>query len=72
MYAVRNVNSLMPAKNPRINVVIPAKLKREFEQLCVIENRSMSNMLVTLAQRAVDDAKRKGLIKDSVPQEGDL
>ncbi len=71
MYAVRNVNSLMPAKNPRINVVIPAKLKREFEQLCEIENRSMSNMLVTLAQRAVDDAKSKGLIKDSIPQEGD-
>jgi len=54
---------LMPAKNPRINVVMPADLKSDFEQLCHLENRSMSNMLVTLAQKAVDDAKAKGLIK---------
>jgi hypothetical protein len=46
----------MPAKNPRINVVMPADLKSDFEQLCQLENRSMSNMLVTLAQKAVDEA----------------
>ncbi|MGP1385145.1 MAG: ribbon-helix-helix domain-containing protein [Thainema sp.] len=54
---------LMPAKNPRINVVMPADLKNDFERLCQIENRSMSNMLVTLAQKAVDEAKAKGLLK---------
>ncbi len=54
----------MPAKNPRINVVMPADLKRDFERLCHVENRSMSNMLVTLAQKAVDEAKAKGLLKD--------
>jgi hypothetical protein len=54
----------MPAKNPRINVVMPASLKRDFEKLCELENRSMSNMLVTLAQRAVDEAKPKGRLKD--------
>lgn len=54
----------MPAKNPRINVVMPADLKSDFEQLCQIENRSMSNILVTLAQKAVDEAKAKGLLKD--------
>lgn len=53
----------MPAKNPRINVVMPAELKSDFEQLCQLENRSMSNMLVTLAQKAVDEAKAKGLLK---------
>jgi hypothetical protein len=43
---------------------MPASLKRDFEKLCELENRSMSNMLVTLAQRAVDEAKTKGRLKD--------
>lgn len=43
---------------------MPAELKRDFEWLCHIENRSMSNMLVTLAQKAVDEAKAKGVLKD--------
>lgn len=43
---------------------MPADLKSDFEQLCQIENRSMSNILVTLAQKAVDEAKAKGLLKD--------
>ncbi|KAM3099309.1 ribbon-helix-helix domain-containing protein [Phormidesmis sp. 146-12] len=64
MFASRNPCCLMPAKNPRINVVMPASLKRDFEKLCELENRSMSNMLVTLAQRAVDEAKTKGRLKD--------
>lgn len=55
--------SLMPAKNPRINVIMPADLKIDFEALCHLENRSMSNMLVTLAQKAVDEARSKGLLK---------
>jgi hypothetical protein len=64
MFALCNPCCLMPAKNPRINVVMPASLKRDFEKLCELENRSMSNMLVTLAQRAVDEAKTKGRLKD--------
>ncbi|KAM3114058.1 ribbon-helix-helix domain-containing protein [Phormidesmis sp. 146-33] len=64
MFASCNPCCLMPAKNPRINVVMPASLKRDFEKLCELENRSMSNMLVTLAQRAVDEAKTKGRLKD--------
>ena len=55
----------MPAKNPRINVVMPAELKSDFEALCHLENRSMSNMLVTLAQKAVDEARENGLLKGS-------
>ena len=64
MFASHDVPGLMPAKNPRINVVMPASLKRDFEKLCGLENRSMSNMLVTLAQKAVDEAKAKGHIKE--------
>jgi hypothetical protein len=64
MSASHDICCLMPAKNPRINVVMPASLKRDFEKLCELENRSMSNMLVTLAQRAVDEAKTKGRLKD--------
>ncbi len=61
--SVKQCCSLMPAKNPRINVIMPADLKTDFEALCHLENRSMSNMLVTLAQKAVDEAKAKGLLK---------
>ncbi|MFM7449666.1 MAG: ribbon-helix-helix domain-containing protein [Leptolyngbyaceae cyanobacterium] len=61
----------MPAKNPRINVVMPTGLKSDFERLCQLENRSMSNMLVTLAQKAIDEAKAKGLLKDD-PKKSDL
>lgn len=64
MIALAN-SQLMPSKNPRIPVVIPPELKKEFERLCHLENRSMSNMVVTLIQKAVNDAKEKGLLEDN-------
>lgn len=54
---------LMPAKNPRMTVVIPPKLKMMFERLCELEHRSMSNMMVALAQEAVDKAIAEGRLK---------
>ncbi|MDY6783110.1 MAG: hypothetical protein SW833_11285 [Cyanobacteriota bacterium] len=53
----------MPAKNPRLTVVIPPKLKKMFERLCELEHRSMSNMMVSLAQEAVDRAIAEGRLK---------
>lgn len=54
----------MPSKKPKLLVVIPEDLKRDFGQLCTLENRSMSNMVVTLIQKVVDDARAKGLLDD--------
>jgi len=56
-------SQLMPSKNPRILVVITPELKQEFERLCHRENRSMSNMVVTLIQKAVVEAKEKGSLE---------
>ncbi|MBF2029224.1 MAG: hypothetical protein IGS48_21100 [Oscillatoriales cyanobacterium C42_A2020_001] len=53
----------MPSKNPRIPVVITPELKKDFERLCHLENRSMSNMIVTLIQKAVNEAREKGLLE---------
>jgi hypothetical protein len=54
----------MPSSKPKLIVVIPEDLKRDFGQLCHVENRSMSNMVVTLIQKAVDEARAKGLLDD--------
>jgi hypothetical protein len=50
----------LPTKKPRLLVVIDSDLKETFERLCLIENRSMSNMIVYLIQQAIDKAEREG------------
>lgn len=64
MIAVQQDMSAMPTKKPRLLVVMDNDLKDEFERLCAIENRSMSNMLATLAQQAVEAAKQQGKLGD--------
>ena len=54
----------MASKKPRLLVVIDSELKEEFETLCEIENRSMSNQTVTLIKNFVDAAKREGKLSD--------
>ncbi len=60
---IQAYSQLMPSKNPRILVVITPELKKDFERLCHLENRSMSNMVVTLIQKAVIEAQEKGLLE---------
>ena len=54
----------MTSKKPRLLVVIDSDLKEDFEALCEIENRSMSNQAVTLIKNFVDTAKREGKLGD--------
>ena len=54
----------MASKKPRLLVVIDSDLKEDFEALCEIENRSMSNQAVTLIKNFVDTAKREGKLGD--------
>lgn len=54
----------MASKKPRLLVVIDPDLKEDFEALCEIENRSMSNQTVTLIKNFVDNAKREGKLSD--------
>jgi len=55
-------SSLMTSKKPRLLVVIDSELKQDFETLCELENRSMSNQTVTLIKIFVEQAKREGKI----------
>ena len=66
MIAVSPV-SVVPSKKPTINTVVEPSLKKDFERLCEIEQRSMSNMLVLLISQAVEAAKREGKLKDPTP-----
>jgi len=63
MLAVQNAPN-MASKKPRLLVVIDPDLKEDFEALCEIENRSMSNQAVTLIKNFVEQAKRDGKLGD--------
>ena len=60
----------MTSKKPRLLVVIDSDLKEDFEALCEIENRSMSNQAVTLIKNFVDTAKREGKLGDRTNSKG--
>lgn len=53
----------MPAKSPRVVVYLSAELKEELEALAEIRNRSVSNLLETVARDIVAKAKESGEIK---------
>ncbi len=69
MLAVQNAPH-MTSKKPRLLVVIDSDLKEEFETLCEIENRSMSNQAVTLIKNFVEQAKREGKLGDRAKNSG--
>jgi len=50
----------VPSKKQTINAAVESSLKDEFERLCEIEQRSMSNMVILLITQAVATAKREG------------
>lgn len=46
-------------KNPQISATIPGDLLEQIEKLAMKENRSMSEMIAILLQRAVNERNRK-------------
>jgi hypothetical protein len=48
----------------RINVTLPDRTGQLIEQWAEVEGRSISSMAAYLLQKAVDDARAKGLIRD--------
>jgi hypothetical protein len=49
----------------RINVTLPDRTGQIIEQWAELEGRSVSSMAAYLIQKAVDDARAKGLIIES-------
>jgi hypothetical protein len=54
----------VPSKKPQINTVVEDSLKQDFERLCELEQRSMSNMIALLISQAVEEAKKDGKLGD--------
>jgi hypothetical protein len=53
----------MTTSKARLTILIDAEIKEDFEKLCELENRSMSNFAETLLKNFVDNAKREGKLK---------
>jgi len=52
----------LPAKLPRIVVYLPEEVKADLERLAKSHYRPVSNMVLTLIQEAVEEAKSEGRI----------
>ena len=65
MRATIRYQEILATKKPRLLVIIDQALKDDFERLCKIENRSMSNMVNVLIQDAVKKAKKEGKFDES-------
>jgi predicted transcriptional regulator len=52
----------MPTKNPRVVVYLSPELKAQLEVLADKQNRSVSNLLETLAREAIEEAKKSGVL----------
>ena len=48
----------MTTSKARLTILIDQEIKEDFEKLCELENRSMSNYAETLIKNIVDTAKR--------------
>ena len=55
----------VPSKTlKRIATYVQPELFEDLERLGAVENRTLSNLLATLAQQAVETAKREGKLGD--------
>ncbi len=61
---------VMTTSKARLTILIDAEIKEDFEKLCELENRSMSNYAETLLKNFVDNAKREGKLSDRANSTG--
>ena len=54
----------MSSVKSRLVVLVDSEIKSDFEKICEIENRSMSNQAETLIKNFVESAKREGKFTD--------
>jgi hypothetical protein len=64
MTAVALKNDVPSKTLKRIATYLQPELFEDLTRLGVVENRNLSNLLATLAQQAVDQAKRDGRLSD--------
>jgi len=57
------VEKPVPTKNPRVVVYLSETLKTKLERLAAKRNRSVSNLLETLAKEEVERAENTGEIE---------
>jgi len=56
----------MPARSPRVATYVSEALKRDLDRWADAENRTVSNLVATILQQAVDEAKEKGIVQDAL------
>ena len=54
----------MSSVKSRLVVLVDSEIKSDFEKICEIENRSMSNQAETLIKNFIESAKREGKFTD--------
>ena len=55
----------VPAKNPRITIVIPSELKEKLEQLSKVRYQPMSAIALELIRQEIIKAEKEGEISSS-------
>ena len=67
---IATAHHVMTTSKARLTILIDAEIKEDFEKLCELENRSMSNFAETLLKNFVDNAKREGKLSDRTNSKG--
>ena len=55
---------LMPSEKPRITVYLDEDIKDDLEELARLNDRPVSNFVLTLIKQAITEAKTQGRLKD--------
>jgi hypothetical protein len=67
--AIAILESLMPSIKPRLTVYFDdEELKRDFEALAKLQDRSGSNFLLQLIKREVAEARNSGILAEKMKQ----
>ena len=67
---IATAHHVMTTSKARLTILIDAEIKEDFEKLCELENRSMSNFAETLLKNFVENAKREGKLGDRTKTKG--
>ena len=55
---------MLTTEKKKISAYLPDDLKKDAEQLAAMDKRSLSNLIEMLLQKAVDEAKAQGRLKE--------
>jgi hypothetical protein len=63
-----HVSTEMPSEKPRLTIYLDAATKADLEALAVINDRPVSNYVLHLVKREIQQAKTTGILADKTSQ----